>query len=55
MAALQHEGLSIYDASLGVTVPQTVPSIIMGTADSLGSAAMSVMVRHSGKYGCQLS
>ena len=36
-------------------VPCTVPSIIMGTADSLESAAMSGMVGHSGKYGCRLS
>ena len=54
VAALQREGLKLYDASLGAVVPRAVPSIIMGTADSLGSTAMSGMVGHSGKYGCRL-
>jgi hypothetical protein len=54
IAALQQEGLKLYDASLGVVVPCAIPSIIMGTADNLGSTAMSGMVGHSGKYGCRL-
>ena len=32
----------------------SVPCVIFRTADSLGSAAMSGMVGHSRKYGCQL-
>ena len=55
VSALQPEGLSMYNASLGIVVPRTVPSIIMRTADSLESAAMLGMVGHSGKYGCRLS
>lgn len=54
IAALQREGLNVYDASLGTVVTRTIPSIIMATADSLGSAAMTGMVGHSGKYGCRL-
>ena len=52
VAALQQEGLRIYHAHLDVIVPQASPVILFGTADSLGSAAMSGMVGHSGRYGC---
>src|SRR6266404_4276510 len=54
VAALQREGLIVFDASLGRAVPSCRPVIIFGTADSLGSAAMTGMVGHSGRYGCQL-
>ena len=54
VAALQREGLRIYDAYLDVVVPRAIPVILFGTADSLGSAAMSGMVGHSGRYGCRL-
>jgi hypothetical protein len=54
VAALQREGLRVYDAHLDVVVPRATPIILFGTADSLGSAAMSGMVGHSGRYGCCL-
>ena len=54
VAALQREGLRIYDAHLDVIVPRASPIVLFGTADSLGSAAMSGMVGHSGRYGCRL-
>ncbi len=54
VAALQCEGLWIYDTYLDVIVPHTVPVLLFGTADSLGSASMLGMVGHSGRYGCRL-
>jgi hypothetical protein len=54
VAALQREGLWVYDAHLDVVVPRATPIILFGMADSLGSAAMSGMVGHSGRYGCRL-
>ena len=54
VAALQREGLHIYDAHLDVVIPRATPIILFGTADSLGSASMSGMVGHSGRYGCHL-
>ena len=54
VAALQREGLKIYDASLDLYIPRSRPLVIFATADSLGSAAMSGMVGHSGKFGCRL-
>ena len=54
VAALQREGLRIYDASDNSYIPHSKPLIVFATADSLGSAAMSGMVGHSGKYGCRL-
>ena len=54
VAALQREGLRVYDAYLDMVVPRTTPFVLFGTADSLGSAAMSGMVGHSGQYGCRL-
>ena len=54
VVALQREGLMIYDAYLDVVVPRAIPVILFGTADSLGSTAMSGMVGHSGRYGCRL-
>ena len=53
VAALQREGLRIYDASLD-SYFSSRPLIIFATADSLGGAAMSGMVGHSGKFGCRL-
>src|SRR6266404_9785155 len=38
VAALQQEGLAVFDASLGRIVPSCQPMIIFGTADSPGSA-----------------
>lgn len=54
VAALQREGLRIYDAFLEEYVARSVPAVIFATADSPGSAAMSGMVGHSGKFGCRL-
>jgi hypothetical protein len=54
VAALQREGLCIYDASMNTFVADSRPLIIFATADSLGRAAMSGMVGHSGKFGCCL-
>jgi hypothetical protein len=51
--ALQCEGLTICDASLG-TLVQYRPLLIFGTADSPGSAFMSRMVGHSSCIGCCL-
>ena len=53
IAALQREGLTIYDTSLG-TLVRSRPLVIFGTADSPGSAFMSGMVGHSGRVGCRL-
>jgi hypothetical protein len=54
VAALQCEGLCIYNFSTNTIVPHLIPCVLFGTADSLGSAAMSGMVGHIGKYGCHL-
>ena len=54
IASLQCEGLWIYDTSIDSYIPQSKPLVLFATADSLGSAAMSGMVEHSGKYGCHL-
>ena len=54
IAALQREGLRIYDASVDSYIPRSSPLVIFATADSLGGAAMSGMVGHSGKFGCRL-
>jgi hypothetical protein len=53
IAALQREGLTVYDASLG-TLVQSRPLVVFGTADSPGSAFMSGMVSHSGCARCCL-
>lgn len=54
VAALQCEGLRIYNASVDAYITQSSPVILYATADSLGSAFMSGMVGHSGKFGCRL-
>ena len=54
VAALQREGLRIYDASTDTVISRSIPCVVFGTADSLGSAAMSGMVGHGGRYGCRL-
>lgn len=54
VAALQREGLKIYDSSLNTMISRSAPVIIFSTADSPGSASMSGMVGHTGKYGCRL-
>ena len=53
IAALQREGLTVYDASLG-TIVRSRPLVVFGTADSPGSAFMSGMVGHSSCVGCRL-
>ena len=53
IAALQREGLTVYDASLSSLV-QSRPLVVFGTADSPASAFMSGMVGHSGCTGCCL-
>jgi hypothetical protein len=53
IAALQLEGLTVYDASLGALV-KSCPLVVFGTADSPGSAFMSRMVGHSGCVRCCL-
>ena len=54
VAALQREGLKIFDSYLDTVVPRSTPVILFSTADSPGSASMSGMVGHTGKYGCRL-
>jgi hypothetical protein len=54
VAALQREGLRIYDASLDTVTTCSRPLVLFGTADSPGSASMSGMVGHGGKFGCRL-
>jgi hypothetical protein len=54
IAALQREGLRIYDSLTDTIIPCLIPCMLFSTADSLGSAAMSGMVGHVGKYGCSL-
>ena len=44
VAALQCEGLRIFDSSTNSLIPRSTPCVLFGTADSLGSAAMSGMV-----------
>jgi hypothetical protein len=53
ITALQQEGLTVFDASLGSMV-QSCLLVVFGTADSPGSAFMSGMVGHSGRSGCCL-
>ena len=53
IAALQHEGLNVYDTSLG-TLVRSYLLVVFGMADSPGSAFMSGMVSHSGRVGCRL-
>ena len=53
VTALQREGLKVFDLYLN-TIIRTAPLVIFSTADSPGSAAMSGMVGHTGKYGCCL-
>jgi hypothetical protein len=54
LGALQREGLKVYDTFLGKIIPRCVPVLAFATADSPGSASMSGMVGHGGKYGCRL-
>ena len=54
VAALQREGLRIYDAAMDSYISHSKPLVIFATADSLGGAAMSEMVGHSRKFGCRL-
>jgi hypothetical protein len=54
VAALQREGLRVYDTYLDNIIPRSIPSVIFATANSLGNASMSRMVGHGGKYGCCL-
>jgi hypothetical protein len=54
VSALQHEGLKIYDACDNTYINNSSPLLVFATADSLGSASMSGMVGHSGRYGCRL-
>ena len=54
IAALQCEGLKIFDSYLVTVVPHSTPVILFSTVDSPGSTSMSGMVRHTGKYGCHL-
>jgi hypothetical protein len=54
VTALQHKGLRIQDAHLNTIIPHSRPVIIFGTADCPGSAAMSGLVGHGGRYGCHL-
>ena len=54
VAALQREGLRIHDAYLNAVIPCSRPMVLFGTADSPGSAAMSGLVGHGGRYGCRL-
>ena len=53
IAALQREGLLLYDVSSGSQI-RSRPLVVFGTADSPGSAFMSGMVGHSGRVGCHL-
>ena len=53
ITTLQHEGLRIYNVSLNAMV-QSHPLVILGMADSPGSAFMSGMVSHSDCVGCHL-
>lgn len=52
VAALQHEGLQIHNSYTNTLIPHSIPCVLFGTADSLGSASMSGMVGHIGRYGC---
>ncbi|KIL54606.1 hypothetical protein M378DRAFT_92229, partial [Amanita muscaria Koide BX008] len=54
ISALQNEGLQLWDTSRAALIPHSIPMIAFGTADGPGSAAMSGMVGHSGRYGCRL-
>ena len=53
IAALQREGLTLYDVSLGSVIRSRL-LVVFRTADSPGSAFMSGMVGHSGRVGCRL-
>jgi Transposase family tnp2 len=51
LAAIQHKGLTIFDAST-MEIRRTIPVITIASADSPGAASMSGFVRHSGKQRC---
>jgi hypothetical protein len=53
IAALQNEGLTIWDASRNMRF-QSAPFMALATADGPAMADMSGMVGHQGKYGCRL-
>jgi len=54
LAALQNEGLRIWDASRGAHTERTIPFLAFTTADGPAMADMAGTVGHSGKYGCRL-
>jgi hypothetical protein len=54
LAAIQHEGLKIFDASVSTVIQRSIPIIVVASADSPGAASMSGFVGHSGKQGCRL-
>lgn len=53
LAALQHEGLKVWDA-LDQTVLDTHPFFALATADGPGMATLNGCVGHHGKHGCRL-
>jgi hypothetical protein len=53
LAALQREGLRIWDASRG-EVFVSKPFLALNTADSPGMTHLNGLVGHHGKYGCRL-
>ena len=54
VAAVQREGLKIFDASTSTLIPRATPIVVIASADGPGSASMSGFVGHSGKQGCRL-
>ena len=54
LAAIQREGLRIFDASTSTEIRRSIPMIVIASADSPGAASMSGFVGHSGKQGCRV-
>ncbi|XP_006460471.1 hypothetical protein AGABI2DRAFT_220514, partial [Agaricus bisporus var. bisporus H97] len=52
LAALQKEGLRIWDASTG-SIFTSIPKVYLGTADAPGMVYFSGLVGHSGAHGCR--
>ena len=54
LAAIQREGLKIFDASTSMEIQRSIPIVVIASADSPGAASMSGFVGHSGKQGCRV-
>ena len=54
LAALQKDGLKVWDAATEVFIPKSIPLLGYNTADGPAMAMIAGMVGHSSKFGCRL-